>query len=65
MAKTPSAEGVTYESAVFGGVPGWRAHPADAAAGGAILYLHGGAYVVESAQAYRHFAGQIAIIPLE
>jgi len=28
--------------------------------GGAILYLHGGAYVVGSAQAYRHFAGQIA-----
>jgi len=60
MTKTPSAEGVTYESAVVGGVAGWWCHPADAIVGGAILYLHGGAYVVGSAQAYRHFAGQIA-----
>jgi epsilon-lactone hydrolase len=60
MTKTPSAEGVTYESTVVGGVAGRWCHPADAVAGGAILYLHGGAYVVGSAQAYRHFAGQIA-----
>src|SRR3954469_13925653 len=60
MSKTPSAEGVTYESAVVAGVRGWWAHPTDAAAGAAILYFHGGAYVVGSAQAYRHFAGQIA-----
>jgi epsilon-lactone hydrolase len=60
MSKTPAADGVTYEAAVVGGVPGWWCRPADAAAGAAILYLHGGAYVVGSAQAYRHFAGQIA-----
>jgi len=60
MTRTPSAESVTFESAVVGGVPGWWARPADAVVAGAILYLHGGAYVVGSARAYRHFAGQIA-----
>jgi monoterpene epsilon-lactone hydrolase len=60
MARTPAADGITYEAAAVGGVPGWWCRPASAIAGGAILYLHGGAYVVGSAQAYRHFAGQIA-----
>jgi acetyl esterase/lipase len=60
MAKTPTAEGVTYEAAVVGRAPGWWCRPADAVIGAAILYFHGGAYVVGSAQAYRHFAGQIA-----
>jgi len=60
MSKTPSAEGVTYESTVVGDVAGWWCRPADAVTDGAILYLHGGAYVVGSAQAYRHFAGQMA-----
>jgi monoterpene epsilon-lactone hydrolase len=60
MAKTPAADGVTYEAATMGGVPGWWCRPGDADPGTAILYLHGGAYVVGSAQAYRHFAGQIA-----
>jgi epsilon-lactone hydrolase len=60
MEKTPSAEEVTYEAATLGGVPGWWCRPAEADVTPAILYLHGGAYVVGSAQAYRHFAGQIA-----
>jgi epsilon-lactone hydrolase len=60
MEKTPSAEGVTYEAATVGGVPGWWCRPAAADVGPAILYLHGGAYVLGSAQAYRHFAGQFA-----
>ena len=60
MEKTPSAEGVTYEAATMGGVPGWWCHPTEAGAGHAILYLHGGAYVVGSARAYRQLAGQIA-----
>jgi acetyl esterase/lipase len=60
MSKTPSAEGVTYEPAVIGGVAGCWCRPTDSVAGRAILYLHGGAYVVGSAQAYRHFAGQVA-----
>ena len=60
MERTPAADGVEYESAMLGGVPGWWCRPAGAEAGAAILYLHGGAYVVGSAKAYRHFAGQIA-----
>jgi epsilon-lactone hydrolase len=60
MEKTPSAEGVTYEAATVGGVPGWWCRPAAADIGPAILYLHGGAYVLGSARAYRHFAGQFA-----
>src|SRR5450432_2212014 len=60
MAKTPSAQGVTYEAAVVGGVTGCWCRPAHTDLHTAILYLHGGAYVLGSAQAYRHFAGQIA-----
>jgi len=60
MDKTPSAEGVIYEAATVGGVPGWWCRPDGANVGHAILYLHGGAYIVGSARAYRHFAGQFA-----
>ena len=60
MEKTPSAEGMTYEEAEVGGVAGWWCRPDDAAAGAAILYFHGGCYVVGSARAYQHFVGQVA-----
>ena len=60
LTRTPSADGVSYEAATVGGVPGWWCRPADAVDDGAILYFHGGAYVVGSAQAYRHLAGQLA-----
>lgn len=59
--KTPEAEGVTYEVATIGGVAGWWCRPRrQATEGAAILYLHGGAYVLGSAAAYRNFVGQIA-----
>jgi len=61
MERTPAAAGVAYEAATVGGVPGWWCRPADVAADAVILYLHGGAYVVGSAQAYRHLVGQIAV----
>ena len=60
MGQTPHAEGVSYEAATLGGAPGWWCRPANSQPGAAILYLHGGAYVVGSATAYRAFAGQIA-----
>jgi acetyl esterase/lipase len=60
MAQVPDAPGVTYEAAHVGDVPGWWCRVSDAGADTAMLYLHGGAYVVGSAAAYRHFAGQIA-----
>jgi acetyl esterase/lipase len=60
MEKTPAAAGVTYEEGDVGGVAGWWCRPEDAVAGAAILYFHGGAYVVGSARAYQHFVGQVA-----
>lgn len=59
MEHTPAADGVTYEAVTVGGVPGWWCRPSIAAAGAAILYLHGGGYGVGSARAYRTFVGQI------
>jgi acetyl esterase/lipase len=61
MERTPQAEGIAYEAAELGGVPGWWCRPTEAAPGAAILYFHGGAYVVGSAQAYRNFVGQVAL----
>jgi epsilon-lactone hydrolase len=60
MANTPAAPGIAYKAASIGGVPGWWCLPGDATPHSAILYFHGGGYVVGSAQAYRHFAGHFA-----
>ena len=60
MEKTPAADGVTTEAAEVGGIAGWWCRPVDAMAGAAVLYLHGGAYVLGSAAAYRNFVGQLA-----
>jgi hypothetical protein len=60
IARTIAAQDVTYEAGTVGGVPGWWCRPWDAVEGAAILYLHGGAYILGSASAYRSFAGQIA-----
>lgn len=49
-----------YETATVGGVDGAWCRPVDAAdASAAILYFHGGAYVIGSALAYRNFVGQV------
>jgi monoterpene epsilon-lactone hydrolase len=60
MARTPAPEGVDWTPGQINGVPGWWCIPPDAVAGKAILYLHGGCYVIGSAAAYRGFASQIA-----
>jgi len=60
MQKVPAASGVIYEAATIGGVPGWWCRPENAVEGAAILYLHGGGYVVGAAQAYQHLVGQLA-----
>ena len=60
MEKTSAADEVTYEAATVGGVAGWWCLPPDRMDGCAVLYLHGGAYSLGSAQAYRNFAGQMA-----
>jgi len=60
MEMTPDAPGVVYEEGNAGGIPGWWCRPANSATDAAILYLHGGAYVLGSARADRHLAGQLA-----
>lgn len=60
MEATPAAPGVTYQAAALNGLGGVWCHPGTLRDGGAILYLHGGGYVVGSAHAYRHFCGQFA-----
>lgn len=60
MEHTPGAPGVRHETGAVGGVEGIWCHPEDARPGAAVIYLHGGAYVLGSPHAYRHFAGQIA-----
>ncbi len=60
MEHVPDADGVTYETGDIGGIPGVWARPSQAEPGNAILFLHGGAHVLGSAHAFRHFAGQFA-----
>jgi monoterpene epsilon-lactone hydrolase len=59
-AETPIADGVALESIDRDGLRGWWVRPAGAVAERAILFLHGGAYMLGSAEAYRGFASQIA-----
>jgi|HubBroStandDraft_1064217.scaffolds.fasta_scaffold08684_2 monoterpene epsilon-lactone hydrolase len=60
MEHTPTAPGVTYEEGVVGGVRGIWCRPPNARPGVVLLHIHGGAYVLGSAHAYRHFVGQFA-----
>lgn len=60
MARTPAPDGVEWTAGTVGGVPGWWCRPVDAAPGRAVLFLHGGCYVLGSAIAYRGLASQIA-----
>ena len=58
--QTPPDPTVECTPATVGGVPGWWYCPAGAPPNCAVLYLHGGAYVVGSAEGYRHFGSQLA-----
>ncbi len=57
--QVPSAEGLAYTDAKFGGIPGVWCAPSARRADAAMLYLHGGGFVFGSARAYRNFVGQI------
>jgi epsilon-lactone hydrolase len=59
-AETPIADGVALEAVDQIGLRGWWIRPVGAPAHRAILFVHGGAYMVGSAEAYRGFASQIA-----
>lgn len=60
MGHVPPPDGVRYEADTIGGIPGWWCLPAEPAAAGAILYLHGGWYSWGTAAAYRHLVGHVA-----
>ena len=61
IAATPIAEGVAVEAVDRDGVRGWWVRPAGAPPDRAILFLHGGAYMLGSAEAYRGLASQVAV----
>lgn len=60
LLQTPAYPGVTYEAATVGGVSGWWYRVAGSPQDSAVLYLHGGAYLVGSAGGYRHLGSQLA-----
>ena len=60
-AQTPIADGVGLEFVDDDGVQGWWVRPAGARRDRAILFIHGGAYMLGSAEAYRGFASQLAV----
>ncbi|WNJ93365.1 alpha/beta hydrolase [Bosea sp. 685] len=60
FASTPAAPGVRVEAATVGGIAGFWLRPVNARPGARVLYLHGGGYVLGSAQAFTGFVGQIA-----
>lgn len=57
---TPPGAGVEHREARVGGVPGTWCIPPSSRPGEAILYLHGGAFILGSARAFRRFVGQLA-----
>lgn len=59
--QTPIAADVTFENVNDADVRGCWTRPNGAPVDRAILFLHGGAYMLGSAQAYRGFASQIAL----
>ncbi len=60
LAATPAAAAIRVESTTVGGIPGFWLRLATAQPTTRMLYVHGGGYVLGSAQAFANFAGQIA-----
>lgn len=60
LAATSPAAGIGIEPATIGGIKGFWLRPDTAQPGARMLYLHGGGYMLGSAQAFTSFAGQIA-----
>lgn len=61
IAQTPVADGVALQQIDDRNVRGWWVRPTGAPTDRAILFVHGGAYGLGSAKAYRGFASQIAV----
>jgi acetyl esterase/lipase len=61
MEHVAAPAGVVYEAGRVGGVSGWWCRPETARPGQAVMHIHGGWFNFGSAQAFRHFAGHIAV----
>ncbi|MBX4922339.1 alpha/beta hydrolase [Rhizobium bangladeshense] len=59
ISASPLVNNVTVEAAHQEAVQGWWVRPEQASSAQAILYIHGGGYVLGSSQAYRGFVSQI------
>lgn len=59
-ARTPISAGVTWQQVDEQAIAGWWCQPEEAVTGRAILFIHGGAYMLGSAKAYRGIASQLA-----
>ncbi|TCL67184.1 alpha/beta hydrolase [Rhizobium sp. BK251] len=59
ISASPLTEDVALDAVDEDGVKGWWVRPKQASSAQAILYIHGGGYVVGSAKAYRGFVSQI------
>lgn len=60
FATMPVAEDLSFEKQKIGGVPALRVSAPGGDSGKVVLYLHGGGYVVGSAQGYRGLAGELS-----
>jgi monoterpene epsilon-lactone hydrolase len=60
MGAIPLAPGCATESLSFDGVPAERITPANATAGKALLYLHGGGHMFGSIKSHRPFVSRLA-----
>ena len=60
IAAAPAAADVEFEPGSVGGVPGWWCRPLRARPGARLLYVHGGGYVLGSAQAFCNFVSHVA-----
>jgi epsilon-lactone hydrolase len=61
MERVAIPEGVTFEAATVGGISGWWAKPPQGKKKAAIIHVHGGWFNWGTAQAFRNFAGHIAL----
>ena len=62
MQRTPVAAGVTFTADSIGGVAGQWCRPAvPSAPGSAVLFIHGGAFVMGSSASHRNLVSQLAV----
>ena len=61
MERVAVPEGVTFEAATVGGIPGWWAKPPQGKKRAAIVHVHGGWFTWGTARAFRNFVGHIAL----